>query len=63
MDTIPIFKSDVTNYNSFQLLLKLYNCRVISTEDEYYIVEGTPEDIEDFRKDWSDFGGLSGTYY
>ncbi len=56
MDTMPIFKSDVSDKTSFELLLSLYDCRIGSVEDKYYIIEGDPENIEDFRGYWSDRG-------
>lgn len=58
MDSMPIFKSDVADKNSFELLLGLYNCRISSIEDAYYIIEGTPENLEDFRKYWSEAGDI-----
>lgn len=54
MVTIPILKSDVTDHNSFELLLNLYGCYIASVEDEYYIIEGSSSDIEDFCKYWSE---------
>ncbi len=53
---MPIFKSDVSDKTSFELLLSLYDCRIGSVEDKYYIIEGDPENIEDFREYWSDRG-------
>ncbi len=58
MDSMPIFRSDVSDRTSFELLLGLYGCRISSIEDAYYIVEGTPENLEDFRKYWSEAGGM-----
>lgn len=59
MDTMPIFKSDVLDKNAFELLLNLYDCHISFVEDEYYIVEGTPENIEDFRVYWTEQGDLN----
>lgn len=58
MDSMPIFKSDVYDKTSFELLLSLYDCRISSIEDAYYIVEGTPENLEDFRNYWSKAGDI-----
>ena len=56
MDTISVCKSEVADLNVFELLLNLYNCHIISIEDEYYIIEGSPDDIEDFGKYWTKIG-------
>lgn len=58
MDSILIFKSDVLDFNTFVALLRLYDCEIASIEEEYYIITGTMDNIDDFRKYWSEIGDL-----
>lgn len=53
METMIISKSEVTDQNSLELLLSLYDCHIASVEDTHYIIEGTSENIEEFRYYWS----------
>ena len=58
IDHLYIFKSDVSDIESFKNSIGLHNCRLINglytTEEElYYILEGSPEDVESFRQDWN----------
>lgn len=53
METMIISKSEVTDKNSLELLLSLYDCRIASINDKNYIVEGTKEDLEELRHYWS----------
>ena len=60
MDSILIFKSDVLDFDTFVALLRLYDCEIMSIDEEYYIVTGTMEKIDEFRKYWSEIGDLDG---
>ena len=53
MERMPIAKSEVTDKSSLELLLSLYDCQIVSTDDKNYIVEGTKEDLEELRHYWS----------
>ncbi len=54
---LPIFRSDVDNFEAFELLIGLYDLNIASTEDEYYILEGSPENLDAFRTYWIEIGG------
>lgn len=53
IDHVYIFKSDVKDEESFINSINLHNCRLANRDDEstYYIIEGSPGDIECFRQD------------
>jgi len=53
MEKMSIAKSEVTDKNSLELLLSLYDCHITSVDDKHYVIEGTPENIEEFRYYWS----------
>lgn len=50
---MSIAKSEVTDQNSLELLLSLYDCRIVSINDKNYIVNGTKEYLEELRHYWS----------
>ena len=51
-DNLYIFKSDVEDLDNFESMIGLHNCVLVQEDDLYYILEGSPEDIEFFRQDW-----------
>lgn len=52
IDNLYIFKFDVKDRDAFDSLIGLHNCIVAKEDELYYIVEGSPEDIEMLRQDW-----------
>lgn len=52
IDYIYIFKSDVKDIDMFNNILHLHNCILTYEDDLYYILEGSPEDVESLRQDW-----------
>ncbi len=52
IDDLYIFKTDVTDLDYFESTIGLHNCVLAQEDDLYYILEGSPEDIESFRQDW-----------
>ncbi len=51
-DNLYIFKSDIEDLDYFESIIGLHNCVLAQEDDLYYILEGSPEDIESFRQDW-----------
>lgn len=49
IDTIHIFKSDVTDRDKFESAVGLHECIIASEDDLYFTIEGSPENIESFR--------------
>ena len=43
----------VLDDSNFKELVALYNLTVIQEEDQYYILDGTKEDLKLFSSDWS----------
>ena len=54
---LPIFRSDVDSFESFELLIGLYDLKIADIEDDYYILEGSPENLNEFRNYWIEIGG------
>ena len=52
-DNLYIFKADVEDQEDFKSMVGLHNCVIVQEDDLYYILEGSPEDIESFCQDWS----------
>lgn len=52
-DKLYIFKSDVEDLDYFESVIVLHNCVLAQEDDLYYILEGSPEDVESFHQDWS----------
>lgn len=52
MDNLYIFKSDVDDFNKFELMISLYNCRISQEDTLYFVLEGTSEDIDTFKEFW-----------
>ena len=52
-DNLYILKSDVEDRDYFEDIVGLNNCVIVQEDDFYYILEGSPEDIESFCQDWS----------
>lgn len=51
IDDTYIFKKDIPKFEYFESLVGLHNC-IYMLDDDIYIIEGSPEDIEAFRQDW-----------
>ena len=51
---IAIRKKDITSKAIFKELIQLYNLEIVYDEDEYYILDGSAQDIHDFQKYWRD---------
>ncbi len=51
IDNTYIFKTDIPDFEYFKSLVGLHNC-IHMLDDDIYIIEGSPEDIEAFRQDW-----------
>lgn len=51
-DNLYIFKADVEDQDAFEFMIGLHNCVLAQEDDLYYILEGSPEDIESFHQDW-----------
>ncbi len=51
---ISVDKKSITNYKNFKELIELYNLIIIFDEPEYYILDGTDQDLHDFQKYWRD---------
>lgn len=51
-DNLYIFKADVEDLDDFKSMIGLHNCVLAQEDDLYYILEGSPEDMETFRQDW-----------
>lgn len=47
-----ILKSDVEDLDDFESIIRLHNCILVQEGDLYYILEGSPEDIESLCQDW-----------
>lgn len=52
IDDLYIFKTDVKDLDHFESMIGLHNCVLAQEDNLYYILEGSPEDIESFRQDW-----------
>lgn len=53
LDQLAIFKGSIGDHEYFKELVGLYGLKVISEESDYYILDGSKDDIEEFQKDWS----------
>ena len=51
---IAVRKKDVRSKAIFNELIQLYNLEIVYDEDEYYILDGSSQDIHDFQKYWRD---------
>ena len=51
-DSLYIFKADVESQDDFESMIGLHNCVLAQEDDLYYILEGSPEDLESFHQDW-----------
>ena len=50
-ENIYIYEKDVNNKDYFESLVRLHNC-IYALDDDWYIIEGSAEDIESFSQDW-----------
>lgn len=55
IDVMFIYKSDVPDFIDFENHLMLHNCRLASSDNPFYKIEGKKEDIESFRQYWADY--------
>ena len=55
IDRLYVFKSDIKDEEPFINSVNLHNCMLVNmpSNDLYYILEGSPEDVESFRQDWN----------
>lgn len=51
---LAVKKSDITNRKIFNELIELYNLSIVYEEPDYYILDGTTQDLYDFQKYWRD---------
>ena len=51
---IAICKKDIESNKSFNDLIELYSLTIIYDEPDYYILDGSYQDIHDFQKYWRD---------
>ena len=51
---IAVQKKDVRSKSVFEDLIKLYNLEIVYDEPDYYILDGSYQDIHDFQKYWRD---------
>lgn len=43
--------SDGLNFDIFESIVLLHNCRISLIDDDYYVVEGSSEDLDSFCQD------------
>ena len=51
---IAVRKRDITKPAVFKELVQLYDLEIVYDEPEYYILDGSLQDIHDFQKYWRD---------
>ena len=51
---IAVQKKDIQNKSAFDDLIELYNLVIVYNEPDYYILDGSQQDIHDFQKYWRD---------
>ena len=51
---IAVQKKDIQNKSAFDDLIELYNLVIVYDEPDYYILDGSQQDIHDFQKYWRD---------
>ncbi len=49
-----VTKESIRSYKAFKELIDLYNLEIVYEEPEYYILDGTTQDLHDFKKYWRD---------
>lgn len=49
-----VFKNQVEDRINFENLLLLFNVRIASEQEQVYVIEGSPDDIDAFIEYWSE---------
>ena len=53
LNQLAILKSTIGDHEHFKTLIGLYGLVIIDEEPDYYILDGSPDDLEEFSHDWS----------
>lgn len=53
LNQLAILKNTIGDHEYFKSLIGLYGLIIIDEEPEYYILDGSPEDLEEFSHDWN----------
>jgi len=54
LNQLYVSKASIASTEAFLSLIDLYNLSIISSEEDYYILDGSDTDLADFRDWWSD---------
>lgn len=53
LNQLAVAKDGIGDHTYFKELIGLYNLTIIYEEQEYYILDGSPEDLDEFQRDWN----------
>ena len=50
---LAVDKVTIGDVDHFKSLILLYGLKIIQEEKEHFILDGSPEDLEEFSRDWN----------
>ncbi len=50
---VYVEKETIADYDAFVSLISLYDLYVIAEEELYYIIDGSDENLEEFKYNWN----------